>query len=165
MLRDKLKKVIKRGYLFGSGIKLRSLIRYFAVPKTDTDYRVVYDATANKLNDAVWAPSFWLPTVDTLVRYVDADTWMMDRDVGDMFLNFPLDKRVWPYTGLHLADLFDGTSEEDAEILKKAGSEWVHWGRCLMGFKPSPYNSMGNVWWKLTLAFPHTTVWGMYGGN
>jgi hypothetical protein len=142
VLRDKLKKVIKRGYLFGSGIKLRSLIRYFAVPKTDTDYRVVYDATANKLNDAVWAPSFWLPTIDTLVRYVDADTWMMDRDVGDMFLNFPLDKRVWPYTGLHLADLFDGTSEEDAEILKKAGSEWAHWGRCLMGFKPSPYNSI-----------------------
>ena len=142
VLRSKVGKVIKRGYLFGSGIKLRSLIRYFAVPKTGKDYRIVYDATANKLNDAVWAPSFWLPTVDTLVRYVDANTWMMDRDIGDMFLNFPLDKRVWPYTGLNLKSLFDGTEAEDEEILKMAGSQWVHWGRCLMGFKPSPYNSV-----------------------
>ncbi len=142
VLRSKVGKVIKRGYLFGSGIKLRSLIRYFAVPKTGDDYRIVYDATANKLNEAVWAPSFWLPTVDTLVRYVDANTWMMDRDIGDMFLNFPLDKRVWPYTGLNLQHLFDGTEAEDDAILEMAGSQWVHWGRCLMGFKPSPYNSI-----------------------
>ena len=142
VLRSKVSKVIKRGYLFGSGIRLKSLIRYFAVPKTGDDYRIVYDATANKLNDAVWAPSFWLPTVDTLVRYVDADSWMMDRDIGDMFLNFPLDKRVWPYTGLNLENLFDGTEEEDDAVLKMAGSQWVHWGRCLMGFKPSPYNAI-----------------------
>eukprot|EP00986_Skeletonema_menzelii_P013615 scaffold8081_cov83-Skeletonema_menzelii.AAC.2 len=142
VLRSKVGKVIKRGYLFGSGIRLRSLIRYFAVPKTDKDFRIVYDATANNLNEAVWAPSFWLPTVDTLVRYVDAESWMMDRDMGDMFLNFPLDRRVWPYTGLNLESLFDGTDEEDATILKMAGSYWVHWGRCLMGFKPSPYNSI-----------------------
>ncbi len=142
VLRSKVGKVIERGYLFGSGIKLRSLIRYFAVPKTEIDYRIVYDATANGLNDAVWAPSFWLPTVDTLVRNVDATTWMLDRDIGDMFLNFPLDRRVWPYTGLNLETLFDGTVEEDADIIKMAGSKWVHWGRCLMGFKPSPYNAI-----------------------
>ena len=138
----KIAKVIKRGYVFSSGIRLFSLIKYFAVPKTETDYRLVYDATANKLNEAVWAPSFWLPTVDTLVRYIDGDTWMMDRDIGDMFLNFPLDKKVWPYTGLHIGDLFDEDTEEGAEILRKAGANWVHWGRCLMGFKPSPYNAI-----------------------
>ena len=142
VLRSKVGKVVKRRYLVGSGIRLRSLIKYFAVPKTDSDYRIVYDATANKLNEAVWAPSFWLPTVDTLVRYVDATTWMLDRDIGDMFLNFPLDKRAWPYTGLNLSSLFDGTEEEDEEIIKMAGSQWVHWGRCLMGFKPSPYNAI-----------------------
>jgi hypothetical protein len=142
VLRSKVGKVIKRGYLFGSGIRLRSLIRYFAVPKTDSDYRIVYDATANGLNEAVWSPSFWLPTVETLVRYVDADSWMIDRDIGDMFLNFPLDKRVWPFTGLDLDSLFDGSEEGDDDILKMAGSRWVHWGRCLMGFKPSPYNSV-----------------------
>lgn len=139
---SKVGKVINRGYVMSSGIRLLSLIKYFAVPKTDTDYRIVYDATANKLNEAVWAPSFWLPTIDTLVRYIDADTWMMDRDIGDMFLNFPLDKKVWPYTGLHLGDLFDETVEEDAAVLEKAGGHWVHWVRCLMGFKPSPYNTI-----------------------
>lgn len=138
----KLGKVIKRGYVLNSGIRLLSLIKYFAVPKADSDYRMVYDATANELNDAVWAPSFWLPTVETLVRYIDASTWMMDKDIGDMFLNFPLDKRVWPYTGLDLGNLFDETLEADAVILEKAGGRWVHWIRCLMGFKPSPYNSI-----------------------
>ena len=40
------------------GIKLKSLVKYFAVPKEEPDILIVYDATANKLNKCVWAPSF-----------------------------------------------------------------------------------------------------------
>ena len=54
-----------------SGLDLKSLIKYFAVPKGDDDIRIVYDATANKLNECVWVPSFWLPTLDTLLRALD----------------------------------------------------------------------------------------------
>ena len=88
---EKIKKVIKQRYLTTTiGATIKSYIKYFAVPKGEDDIRMVYDATANKLNDAVWAPSFWLPTIDTLVRNVGKDLWMTDRDVLDMFLNYQL---------------------------------------------------------------------------
>jgi hypothetical protein len=61
---------------------------------------MVYNATANKLNDVVWVPTFWLPTIDLLVRNVGCKSWMTDQDVGDMFLNYQLDKDVRPYTGV-----------------------------------------------------------------
>ncbi len=71
-------------------IKVKSLIKYFAVPKGEDDIKLVYNAAANCLNECVWVPTFWLPTIDTLLRAVDKDLWMMDRDMGDMFLNFQL---------------------------------------------------------------------------
>ncbi len=64
---------------------IKLFIKYFAVPKGEKDTRLVYDATANKLNECVWVPSFWLPTIDLLVRALDKDLWMTDWDVGDMF--------------------------------------------------------------------------------
>ena len=42
---EKIKKVIKRRYLTTTS-------------GAEDDIRMVYDATADKLNDAVWAPSF-----------------------------------------------------------------------------------------------------------
>jgi hypothetical protein len=97
----KIKKVIKRQYLT------------FAIPKGEDNIRMVYDATANKLNlnDTVWAPSVWILTIDTLVRNVGRDSWMMDRDVGDMFLNYQLHEDVRLYTGVDLLCLY--TSPED----------------------------------------------------
>ena len=64
-VKPKIEKVIKRRYMarVSTGIKLKSLIKYFAVPKGLEDIRIVYDGTASGLNDAVWAPSFWLPTI------------------------------------------------------------------------------------------------------
>ena len=84
-VRTKLEKVIKRRYMLTTGLKIRSLIKYLDVPKGDDDIRMVYDATANQLNSCVWAPSFWLPTVETLVRALDSSSWMTDRDIADMF--------------------------------------------------------------------------------
>jgi hypothetical protein len=69
--RDKIGKVIKLRYLVTSGVVVKSYIKYFAVPKVDNDVRMVYDVTANKLNESVWVPTFWLPTIDMLVRGVD----------------------------------------------------------------------------------------------
>jgi hypothetical protein len=74
-VRPKVEKVIKRRYMarVTTGLKLKSLIKYFAVPKGIDDIRIVYDGTASGLNDAVWAPSFWLPTIDSLVRALDSE--------------------------------------------------------------------------------------------
>ena len=134
MARDKILKVVRRRYLVPLGIKVKSYIKYFAVPKGDDDIRLVYDATANHLNKCVWVPSFWLPSVDALVRAVDKDSWMTDRDVQDMFLNFPLHEDVSPYTGVDLLSLYEDGDE--------SGPRWAVWDRNLMGYAASPYNSI-----------------------
>ncbi len=61
-----------------TGINIRMLIKYFMVPKGKDNFRMVYNATANKLNDCVWVPTFWLPTIDLLVRALDEHSWMTD---------------------------------------------------------------------------------------
>ncbi len=135
--KDKIEKVIRRRYLLpagtpGVGIKLS--IKYFTIPKGEDDVRMVYNATANKLNKAVWVPKFWLPTMNTLVRNVGCNLWMTDCNVGDMFLNYQLHYKVWPYTAVELTCLQDSP--------KETGPEWAVWDRNLMGFAASPYNSI-----------------------
>ena len=132
--REKIGKVISRRYLVTTEAPIKSFIKYFAVPKGEDDIRLVYDATANKLNDCVWVPTFWLPTIDTLVRGVDGGSWMTDRDVGDMFLNYALHYSVCPFTGVDLSSLY--ANPEDA------GPRWAIWVRNLMGFAASPYSSI-----------------------
>ena len=53
-LRNKLEKVVIRRYVVEAVISLKLLIKYFLVEKGEDDIRMVYDATANELNDAVW---------------------------------------------------------------------------------------------------------------
>lgn len=137
-VKKKLEKVVNRRYIIEAGVTLKSLIKYFAVPKGDDDIRMVYDATANDLNAAVWVPSFWLPTIDSITRALDSNSFMMDCDVGEQFLNFPLHRDVWPYTGLDLGPI---RSEKDSEEGEEK-ARWFHWVRMLMGFKPSPYISV-----------------------
>ncbi len=82
--------MLQWGYLAAPDAKIQLLIKYFAVPKGEGDWRVVYDVGANGLNDCVWAPSFFLPSVDALLRIVDHTSVMEDHDIGEMFLNFEL---------------------------------------------------------------------------
>ena len=103
--RDKIGKVIQHRYLITKEVSVKSYIKYFAVPKGTNDVRLVYDATANKLNESVWVPTFWLPTIDSIIRAVDKGVWMTDRDVGDMFLNHQLHRDVRPFTGMDLSCL------------------------------------------------------------
>ena len=85
-----------------SDVHIQSLIKYFSVPRGENDIRIVYDATANKLNECVWVPLFWLPTLDPLLQALDKNSWMVDWDIADMFLNFQLHADVVPYTGVDL---------------------------------------------------------------
>ena len=139
VLREKLADVIAKKYLDVPDEMMESLIQYFAVPKGEEDgkakdWRVVYHAGANGLNDCVWTPSFWLPTAATLLRMLDKNSLMQDRDIGEMFLNFMLSRDARKFTGVDLRPL--GLSEEECPQL------WLVWVRNLMGFKSSPYNSV-----------------------
>jgi hypothetical protein len=133
-MKEKIGKVLKRRYLPPSDSLVKSYIKYFAVPKGEDDIRMMYDATANKLNEVVWVPTFWLPTIDLLVRAVGLTSWMTGRDVGDMFLNYQLHEDVKPFTGVDLTSLYDGPEDP--------GLRMAVWDRNLMGFAASPYNSI-----------------------
>ena len=82
---DKLLSVQERGYISVGEVK--SLISFFDVPEGFEDIRMVYDGTKSGLNEALWAPWFALPTVDSLLRSVDPGTFMADNYIGEMFLN------------------------------------------------------------------------------
>jgi hypothetical protein len=115
-------------------ISIKSLIKYFAVPKGKDNMRLVYDATANKLNECVWVPSFWLPTIENLVRVLDDKSWMTNRVVGDMFLDYQLHWTTVPSTGVDLSSLY---KKKD-----KVGPRWAVWNKNRMWFAPSSYNSI-----------------------
>jgi hypothetical protein len=136
VLRRKITKFIDRGYIAPTP-GCRSVIKYFAVPKgvvedVVQDWRVVFHAGANKLNDAVFVPSFSLPTVNSLLWLVDSKTVMSDRDMGDMFHNFQLHENTVESTAIDLRPL-----ELDKS---KYPQRYMCWQRSLMGFKSSPYN-------------------------
>jgi hypothetical protein len=59
---------------------------------------------------------------------------MTDRDIGDMFLNFQLHESAIPFTGVNLSTLYDSPDD--------VGLRLAVWDRNLMGFAPSPYNSI-----------------------
>jgi hypothetical protein len=61
----KLDKVLGRGYI-SPGLVV-SLTSYFAVPKGESDIRLVYDGSSSGLNGSLWAPSFWMPTSQSAV--------------------------------------------------------------------------------------------------
>jgi len=139
VLKNKIIKMWKKKYLDVPPTKLKSAIKYFAVPKgiidnVVQDWRVVYHAGANGLNDSIWAPNFFLPSVDSLLRIVDESSFMEDRDVGEMFLNFELHHTVRKFTGVDVKPL--GLSEQECP------HRWLWWTKNFMGFWSSPYNSV-----------------------
>ena len=133
LVREKLSDVRKKGYISKEKIKVKSVTSFFDVPKGNEDIRMVYNATSSGLNEAVWAPWFALPTVETHLRGVVPGTYMVDCDLGEMFLNFMLDLNIRPYAGVDLTKIFP---EELTEVLQELIE---HWERMLMGFRPSPY--------------------------
>ena len=138
----KLVKVVRRGYI--STGPVASLTGFFAVPKGDTDIRMVYDATKCGFNDTIWSPTFLLPTIDTTLRQVGINGWMSDIDLGEMFLNFPLNNKARKYVGVDLTEIKEAL--QDAGIVLPASSSCessarllLRWERCLMGLRCSPY--------------------------
>eukprot|EP00980_Cylindrotheca_fusiformis_P022018 scaffold8903_cov106-Cylindrotheca_fusiformis.AAC.3 len=145
-LADKVGDLLVKHYVtpFWDSIPPTSQIDYFAVPKVVSpegevlDVRLVFNGTSCGLNDALWSPSFWLPTPDTALRKLHFSSQMVDFDLGEFFLNFfllPFDVRQ--FTGVNLAPL----SKFLGPLAPVPGIEYA-WTRLLFGLKPSPYNSI-----------------------
>jgi hypothetical protein len=127
----KLAKARERCYI-GPG-QVVSLTSFFAVPKGKDDIRMVYDGSVSGLNDDIWVPGFTLPTVHTHLRAVEAGTFMVDVDVGGVFLNFMLHSSIRPFAGLDISHFF----AEDPKDVKR----WETWYRAAMGLTSSPYQA------------------------
>jgi hypothetical protein len=124
-VKTKFTKFCSKGYIQrGTACGLAS---YFTVPKGDGDIRLVFDGTKSGLNECIWAPSFSLPTVTSLLTSTEPGTWMADVVVGEQFYNFMLDPSVRPYCGVDLSPYFEDVTS------------WEVWHRCVMGLKSSPY--------------------------
>ena len=66
-------------------------------------------------------------------------TWMSDKDVGEMFLNFILQESVQALCGVDLTLYFpDGVLEETSVL-------WERWTRCAMGLRRSPYQACQGI--------------------
>jgi hypothetical protein len=122
----KLMKVLARRYLLYGMIL--SLTWFFAVPKGDTDFRMVYNGTSSGMNAHLWAPWFTLPMICALLRTLDLDTFMVDSDIGEIFLNFMLEESCARLAVVYLTHYVE--KGEDAQDFRRHLSRWV---RCLMG--------------------------------
>jgi hypothetical protein len=82
-----------------------------------------------------------MPTSASAIRKISFYSWMMDLDLGEMFLNFPMDPKVRPYAGVD----FKPTKEaiEAFNEARKEGPEFEcdqeRWERVFMGMRPSPF--------------------------
>jgi hypothetical protein len=65
----------------------------FLVTKGGTDIWMVYNGTSSVMNSHLWAPWFALPTIYALARALEVGMFMADSDIGEIFLNFILEKR------------------------------------------------------------------------
>lgn len=98
---------------------------------------MVYDGFRSILNKALYSPWFPLPTVDSIVRWVVAGSWLADNDYGEQFLNFSLHPDLRKYCGIDLSQLFPNEDVEGADDLVVG-----HWMRNAMGLSPSSYSSV-----------------------
>ena len=93
-----------------------------------------------------------LPTVDSILRNATDKSWFGDMDLGEMFLNYPLDKTLQPYAGVDVTQVVhaDQSSRSNKQVLEQ-------WRRMLMGFKPSPYVTTLSFAWSEELVIGNCT--------
>ncbi|KAL7558570.1 hypothetical protein ACA910_013096 [Epithemia clementina (nom. ined.)] len=139
-VQTKLGKVIDQSYIDVGHVK--SLIDYFAVRKGPTDIRLVYNGSSSGLNAVLWAPSFWLPSSASAERVLSYSTFCVDLDLGDMFLNFPMDPAICPYSGVNASPFRAELESKVSAPLPANRLFWLRWERLFMGMTPSPYNAV-----------------------
>ena len=139
--REKLQKMVDRGYL-DADEEVESLMSFFYVPKGLDDVRMVFDGTKCGLNDAVWVPSFLLPTMETHLRAVVQGTHMCDVDVGEMFLNYMMHPSMRGFCGVDVTQYGIDFSKWASLPQETKNLLVITWNRIAMGLKWSPYQAV-----------------------
>jgi hypothetical protein len=92
----------------------------------------VLDGTKSGLNSKLWAPSFCLPSIESLQPMLEPGTWQSDIDVGEQFYNFLLHPTIRPFCGIDV-DPYLHPSGQQTRV------PWMQWQRCVMGLATSPH--------------------------
>ena len=139
LVKAKLDKVRARLYIAPGTVK--SLTPMFHVPKGQEDVRMVYNARASGLNEALWAPHFGLPTMRHTFRSLLPGYYQADMDAGEMFLNFWLNEFLRPYVGVDVSKV-RSTGGKSPAWEQDRTQNWERWTRNCMGLRDSPYRSV-----------------------
>ena len=67
-----------------------------------TDTRIVFNGSSCGLNNATWSSNVWLPMAGTMVRLLHFNYAVVDIDLGEMFLNFPIHESLQDSVGIDL---------------------------------------------------------------
>ena len=73
---------------------------------------MVYNRTSSGIKSSLWEPHFVLPKVGSTIWSVERGTFMEDRDIGEMLLNFMLSKELRSFYGM---DITNVRKEEERE--------------------------------------------------
>jgi hypothetical protein len=140
LILEKLKTIFDRGYVVlpSSTHFIQSLVDFFKVDKGTADISMVYNGTSCGLNDTLWAPHFWLPMHAAAARVLGFGYYMVDIDLGEMFLNFLFPSLLQRFSGVDLCHYAGNMLKMMAQEAAK-GKHLVHWTWCWMGLKPSPF--------------------------
>ena len=138
----KIRKFLERRYInLKSQSEVKNVTHFFGVPKGENDIRIVFNGTDSGLTDAIWAPSFWLPNASSMLRAFSFGHKPVDMDLGEFFINLPLDPALRPYSAVDLTIFRELISTELPHLLKGLEGEkrvFGCWERTWMGLKPSP---------------------------
>ena len=132
--------MISRGY-FDQHTQVVSLRDFFEAPKGKDDIRKVYNGTSSGL---------WLPTVETSLRLLKTASYCGDMDLGEMFLNFPMDTHIRSYAVVDLCSIQD-------LLPASLSNPRVRWNWLFMGMLPSAYHAVEqfNLAEKVARGSPH----------
>ena len=81
---------------------------------------------------------FWLPYPATAARLLGYGYYMVDIDLGEMFLNFPLPQLLRRYSGVDFLPYAKELSIPGVTPDQPV-PQLFHWTRCWMGLRPSPF--------------------------
>jgi hypothetical protein len=131
--REKLAKLLRRRYLECG--PCRNTVPRFAVPKGSDDIRVVWDLKKNGVNEHMFTPGFFLPTVATYLRRLGSGSYSGDFDIGEQFHNYMLHPVERIFCGVHIPiDLVQDLGAEGLTV-----EPLMRWNRLVFGWQSSPY--------------------------
>ena len=125
--------------------QVQNYIDYFYVPKGLLDIRLVFNGSSCGLNDATWSSKFWLPMASTMVRLLHFNYAVVDIDLGEMFLNFPIHESLQDSVGIDLTPFCKQLQELGLDLglgEKKNKRIAAKWNRLCFGLNQSPEHAV-----------------------